>query len=112
VQLGAVAARTGHDPAILKPSPYLIRRAASGLGTVPSACAMIGDSPSDIAAARSAQASSIGYTTTPGGTQQLLAAGAELVELLRPMRDDIVEVETPETGTPLPGSYQAAPPLM
>jgi hemoglobin len=35
----------------------------------------------------------------------------ELVELLRPMRDDIVEVESPETGTPLPDSYQAAPPL-
>ena len=78
-QIGVVAARTGHDPAILKPSSYLIKRAASELGTVPSACAMIGDSPSDIAAARSAQASSIGYTATPGGTQQLLAAGADAV---------------------------------
>ncbi len=35
----------------------------------------------------------------------------ELVELLRPMRGDIIEVESPETGTPLPDSYQAAPPL-
>jgi hemoglobin len=35
----------------------------------------------------------------------------ELVGLLLPMRDDIVEVESPETGTPLPDSYQAAPPL-
>ena len=35
----------------------------------------------------------------------------ELVGLLRPMRDDIIEVESPETGTPLPDSYQAAPPL-
>jgi hemoglobin len=35
----------------------------------------------------------------------------ELVGLLRPMRDDIVEVESPETGTLLPDSYQAAPPL-
>ena len=35
----------------------------------------------------------------------------ELVDLLRPMRADIVEVESPETGTPLPDSYQAAPPL-
>ena len=35
----------------------------------------------------------------------------ELVGLLRPMRDDIVEVESPKTGTPLPDSYQAAPPL-
>jgi len=35
----------------------------------------------------------------------------ELVELLRPMRADIVEIESPETGTALPDSYQAAPPL-
>ena len=35
----------------------------------------------------------------------------ELVGLIEPMRDDIVEVESPETGTPLPDSYQAAPPL-
>jgi hemoglobin len=35
----------------------------------------------------------------------------ELTGLLWPMRADIVEVQSPETGTPLPGSYQAAPPL-
>lgn len=35
----------------------------------------------------------------------------ELVGLLEPMRGDIVEVESPETGTPLPDSYQVAPPL-
>jgi hemoglobin len=35
----------------------------------------------------------------------------ELVGLLAPMREDIVEVESPETGTQLPDSYQAAPPL-
>jgi hemoglobin len=33
----------------------------------------------------------------------------ELLALLGPMRDDIVEVESPETGTPLPASYEAAP---
>jgi hemoglobin len=35
----------------------------------------------------------------------------ELLGLLGPMRDDIVEIESPETGTPLPESYQPAPPL-
>jgi hemoglobin len=35
----------------------------------------------------------------------------EVVDLLMPMREEIVEVESPETGTPLPDSYQAAPPL-
>ena len=35
----------------------------------------------------------------------------ELLGLLGPMRSDIVEIESPETGTPLPESYQAAPAL-
>ncbi len=33
----------------------------------------------------------------------------ELLGLLGPMRGDIVEVESAETGTPLPETYQAAP---
>jgi truncated hemoglobin YjbI len=33
----------------------------------------------------------------------------ELLGLLLPLRDEIVEVESPETGTPLPDGYQAAP---
>jgi hemoglobin len=35
----------------------------------------------------------------------------ELLGLLGPMRDEIVEIESPETGTPLPAGYQAAPAL-
>jgi hemoglobin len=35
----------------------------------------------------------------------------ELLGLLGPMRDAIVEVESPETGLPLPDSYQPAPAL-
>lgn len=35
----------------------------------------------------------------------------ELLGLLGPMRDEIVEIESSETGTPLPASYQAAPAL-
>ena len=35
----------------------------------------------------------------------------ELLGLLAPMRDDIVEVESPETGTPLPEKYRPAPAL-
>ena len=35
----------------------------------------------------------------------------KLLGLLAPMRDDIVEVESPETGLPLPDSYQPAPAL-
>jgi hemoglobin len=35
----------------------------------------------------------------------------ELLALLLPMREEIVEIKSPETGTPLPDSYQPAPPL-
>jgi hemoglobin len=35
----------------------------------------------------------------------------ELTALLLPMRGEIVEVESPQTGTPLPDAYQAAPAL-
>lgn len=36
----------------------------------------------------------------------------ELLAILGPLRPDIVEVESDETGTPLPSSYQAAPALV
>lgn len=35
----------------------------------------------------------------------------ELLGLLGPMKPDIVEIDTPETGASLPDSYQPAPPL-
>lgn len=35
----------------------------------------------------------------------------ELLGILGPLRSDIVEVESPATGTPLPDSYRNAPPL-
>lgn len=35
----------------------------------------------------------------------------ELLGLLGPMRSDIVEVESPATGTPLPETYRNAPPI-
>ncbi len=35
----------------------------------------------------------------------------ELLGMLGPMRGDIVEVESPDTGTPLPEEYRAAPAL-
>jgi hemoglobin len=35
----------------------------------------------------------------------------ELLGLLAPMRTEIVEIESPETGKPLPETYQPAPPL-
>jgi hemoglobin len=35
----------------------------------------------------------------------------ELLGILGPLRGDIVEVESPETGTPIPENYKNAAPL-
>jgi hemoglobin len=35
----------------------------------------------------------------------------ELLNLLRPMREDIVEVDSSQVGTPLPSAFAPAPPL-
>jgi hemoglobin len=35
----------------------------------------------------------------------------ELLSLLRPMREDIVEVDSSQVGTPLPSAFAPAPPL-
>ena len=43
--------------------------------------------------------------SVPGALQ------AELIGILAPIRSDVVEVESSATGTPLPDSYQTAPPL-
>ena len=40
-----------------------------------------------------------------------VAEQAELLGLLGPLRGDIVEVESPDTGTSLPEAYRAAPSL-
>ena len=39
------------------------------------------------------------------------AEQGELLGILGPLRGDIVEVESPATGTPLPEAYRTAPPL-
>ena len=39
------------------------------------------------------------------------AEQGQLISILGPLRGDIVEVESPATGTPLPEAYQTAPPL-
>jgi hemoglobin len=36
----------------------------------------------------------------------------ELLGILGPLRGEIVEVESPRTGTPLPSTYMPAPPLV
>jgi len=75
-RIGLVIARTGHDPALLKPSPHLITRAVEALDAEPDECAIVGDSVTDIQAARLASVQSIGYANKPGKRERLTEAGA------------------------------------
>ena len=75
--VGAVVGRTTADPALLKPSPHLVRLAIDAMGADPADCTMIGDSVSDIESARAAGARSIGYANRPGKDRRLAEAGAD-----------------------------------
>lgn len=75
-QVAASAARTGSDPAILPPSPHLIKQAASAADASPAACSVIGCSPINIKAAGAAGALSVGYAKTLNDAEGLIAARA------------------------------------
>jgi phosphoglycolate phosphatase len=60
-QIDYISARTPADIARLKPHPHLIIQATHALGAEPATCALIGDSLTDIRAARAAAVPAIGY---------------------------------------------------
>jgi phosphoglycolate phosphatase len=78
-----VAARTSHDPALLKPNPYLTNEAAHGLDADPAATTLVGDSFTDIEAAHRAGVASIGYANKPGKREGMaeLRAGAVITSM-------------------------------
>ena len=75
-RISLVVARTNHDPALLKPSPHLITQAVDALDAEPGECTLVGDSVTDIQAARLASVHSIGYANKPGKRERFTAAGA------------------------------------
>ena len=75
-RISLVVARTNHDPALLKPSPHLITQAVHALNAEPGECTLVGDSVTDVQAARLARVQSIGYANEPGKRERLTAAGA------------------------------------
>lgn len=60
----------------LKPDPYCLNRALNAMGASPSAALMIGDTPSDFEAARSAHVGFLGYARNEDKAKQLRDAGA------------------------------------
>lgn len=63
--VAGVAARTEADPTLLKPNPYLIRAAVDFLASEPQTCLMVGDSISDINAARATGTPVVAYANKP-----------------------------------------------
>lgn len=74
------------DLHLLKPDPHCLNRALSGTGAPPARALMIGDTPSDLLAAREAGVPFLGYARNEGKEKLLRAAGAEhVVRSLEPL---------------------------
>jgi beta-phosphoglucomutase-like phosphatase (HAD superfamily) len=101
-QISLISARTGPDTAALKPRPDLIRLAISELDTRPSACSLVGDSPTDIQAANAAGVHSIGYAKTSRDIDHLVDSGAGAIILS--MADLALRLRARPSGTRPPGS--------
>jgi HAD superfamily hydrolase (TIGR01662 family) len=91
-----IAARTSADPALLKPSPHLLEQAITGLGASPAECVIIGDSITDVQAARSAGIHSIGYANRPGKRDSFTAEHASAII------DSLADLVLPLRSRPLP----------
>lgn len=80
IAVDAVMGRTSPDPSLLKPSPHLVAEAMRALDAEPDpdAYILLGDSVSDIIAAREAGIRSIGYANTDGKRRALSDAGATI----------------------------------
>ena len=81
IDADVVMGRTNPDPSLLKPSPHHVVEAMRALDADPhrEAYVLVGDSVSDVTAARSAGINSIGYANAQGKRRALSHAGADIV---------------------------------
>jgi phosphoglycolate phosphatase-like HAD superfamily hydrolase len=94
--VAGVVGRDESDPALMKPSPYLVRAAVGILDAHPDDCAFVGDSTTDMLAGRLAGVPVIGYANKPGKAELLTQAGADTVTT------DLDEITTALRLTPRP----------
>lgn len=76
--VAVVVGRAYAEPWRMKPDPDPVLRAARGLGAAATPV-LVGDSTTDVAAARAAGVRSVGYANKPGKAQRLADAGADVV---------------------------------
>ncbi len=74
-----VSARRDPNPALLKPNPYLLNKALAALDAEPNDSTMVGDSTTDMLAARAAGSRAIGYANKPGKAERLTESGANVI---------------------------------
>lgn len=75
----AIYGRDGDNPELMKPNPYQVREAVTGLSAEPGECVLVGDSPADVIAGRLAGIHVIGYASKPGKAASLEQAQADAV---------------------------------
>jgi HAD superfamily hydrolase (TIGR01509 family) len=71
-----VVGRTSDNPALMKPNPHLVHLALARLSAYPTTALLIGDSATDVEAARTAGVPALGYANKPGKAASLRTAGA------------------------------------
>ena len=72
----SIHGREAGDPRRMKPDPYLLAHAISALRAEPAASVLVGDSTTDVEAARAADVRVIGYVNKTGKDQMLRDADA------------------------------------
>jgi phosphoglycolate phosphatase len=95
-----ISARTSANPALLKPSPHLLDQAINGLDASPVECVIIGDSVTDIQAARAVGIRSIGYANKPGKRDSFTAEHASAII------DSLADLVLPLRSRPLPSQSE------
>ncbi|WP_329233300.1 HAD family hydrolase [Streptomyces sp. NBC_01460] len=74
-----IVGRPSEQPHLMKPNPYPLIHAAELMHVDVSVCALIGDSVTDIQAARAAGASVIGYANKPTKAETFASLGANAI---------------------------------
>lgn len=99
--IAPVIGRAYADPKRMKPSPEPVLAAIRALEAAPSRCTLIGDSLTDVEAARAASVAVVGYANRPWKVEALAAADA-IVTSMEEIADEVfpVSTESPRENIP------------
>jgi HAD superfamily hydrolase (TIGR01509 family) len=78
-EVDLVSARVGADIHLLKPNPFLVSSAVRGLAVPATQCVLIGDSVTDIQAAKAAAVKAVGYANRAAKIVQFAPLGPSVI---------------------------------